>query len=372
MEGFQLSDIFWKSSDFVLELNNKKLELGKYELSNKIPRPSKSLVDINQYKHITELKERIPNTINWNKWKRLVNPYDKVQYLSCERNSREYYKYHEILKQIDLPNETISMHIGETYIYSIKALKSLCNTEAYSIDHVIKNSESEHDLSVMDSIEYNNNILKKADIVIIDPTVCTDHDPINQEQLVFNKLLEYVLKGLQIQNKGGIMISKVYDTFTRPTCQLIYYLCNFYKTVQIIKPRVSRYTSSEKFIVLKNFIPNSFESLEKLSNVLNCDTYVRLLGIDIPSDLEERFMNYNKNLLNVQISYIERVMKCNYSNDTPEKQLEAFQNKNAIIYCKNFDIPVNIYEECLHSNLKQIDFLKNTKVCENCFRLITC
>src|SRR4051812_47279244 len=82
--GLVITDLIWNSSNFVLDLKeNKDLIIlsAKNEFSDKTPRPSKALVDIKQYKQLLEIKEKIQNCLHWDKWSKLVNPYDKVQYL---------------------------------------------------------------------------------------------------------------------------------------------------------------------------------------------------------------------------------------------------------------------------------------------------
>jgi hypothetical protein len=82
-------------------------------------------------------------------------------------------------------------------------------------------------------------------------------------------------------------------------------------------------------------------------------------------------------LIENQYNYIEKTIRCNYNEDEiPDKQLEAFQNKNAMIFCSNFGIPINLSDSdisvCKHIKKKkvQISLLKNTMVCEKCFTLL--
>ena len=95
MEGLNITDIIWDSSNFVLDLKENKdlIKLSnKNEFSEKTPRPSKALVDIKQYKQLLEIKEKISNCIHWDKWSRLINPYDKIQYLAKNKNTKDYPK----------------------------------------------------------------------------------------------------------------------------------------------------------------------------------------------------------------------------------------------------------------------------------------
>jgi hypothetical protein len=78
-----------------------------------------------------------------------------------------------------------------------------------------------------------------------------------------------------------------------------------------------------------------------------------------------------------QYNYIEKTIRCNYNEEEiPDKQLEAFQNKNALLFCSNFGIPVNLSDSdisiCKHFKKKKVHIaqLKNTMVCEKCFSII--
>src|SRR6185369_6142942 len=111
MDGLSITDLIWNSSNFVLDLKENKdsiiLNFDKNEFSDKIPRPSKALVDIKQYKKLLEIKEKIPNCTHWDKWSKLVNPYDKIQYLAKSKNTKDYYKYFELFKYFGVTKDSL-------------------------------------------------------------------------------------------------------------------------------------------------------------------------------------------------------------------------------------------------------------------------
>jgi 23S rRNA U2552 (ribose-2'-O)-methylase RlmE/FtsJ len=420
--GLSITDLIWNSSNFVLDIKENKdsimLLSNKNEFSDKMPRPSKALVDIKQYKRLLDIKEKIQNCSHWDKWSKLVNPYDKVPYLAKHKNTKDYYKFFEIFKYFnivrDFPETCISAHMGESSLNSAKALAYFlpkvdwyANVEikTNTINPLTHANKSQTELNkllesdmgkVTDDNGYSRVIyqdpndkndknafretIKKADIIIGDCTIDASHDPNNQEQLAFNMLFDQVLAGLHMQLRNGYMIIKIFDSITRPTCQLIYYLSNFYEKVSIIKPRTSRYTNSEKFIVARKFkgiLNEELKALDKIMTNWNPEHYFRILGIDIPEEIEAQFLAYNKIIIENQYNYIEKTIKCNYNEEEiPDKQLEAFQNKNALLFCSNFGIPVNLSDSdisvCKHIKKKkiQIGSLKNTMVCEKCFSIL--
>ncbi len=419
MDGLSITDLIWNSSVFVSDIETNKEFINfnneENEFSDKTPRPSKALVDIKQFKQLLETKEKIPHCIHWDKWSKLTNPYDRVQHLAKNKNTKDYYKFFEIFKYYniarDSPENGSSAHMGESSLNSAKALTHFMpkiswysnvekiltngvNNSQSNLNKILK-SDSENvrdengfsrliysdiNLSIIDNLKFFRETIGKVDIITGDCTTDTKHDPINQEQLGFYLLFSQIITALHMQSINGHFVIKIFDTITRPSCQLIYYLTNFYDTVSIIKPRCSRYTNSEKFMVAKKFKGITNEELKKLDKLLNNwepDKYLRTMGISIPEEIEKQFFNYNGVLINNQFNYIEKTIKCNYSDDDiPEKQLEAFQNKNALLFCTNFGIPINLSDSdvyiCKHLNKKkiQIGMLKNSMICEKCFSFL--
>jgi hypothetical protein len=215
-------------------------------------------------------------------------------------------------------------------------------------------------------------------IITCDVTGDYEHDPINKEQLSFKTFFKYVLSSLKLQDIGGFTVYKIYDIMTRPSCQLIYYLTNFYETVEIIKPRTSRFSNSEKFVVARNFKGIKQDEVEKLEEILHKwdnDLYCRLLGVDIPETVENKFMEYNNYIVNKQCEYMDKIFSLSYNDDSvAEKQLSAFQNKKAIDFCKSFGIKIGLVENFTCKHLKKTNFsvpeLKNCMICNSCYQLV--
>lgn len=429
MEGLTLTDLIWEHSKFVLTLPECNdaipFDNDSDEFCSKMPRPSKALVDIKKYKRLVELKEKIPKCAHWEKWSKLVNPYDKVCTIAKSKNSKDYYKYFELFKYIglneDLNKEKRYSHscayvsLGLTALDSLKAARYFVpnlywhvegtytktdecpERQAYYKEVKEESDKCGHSPLVLFATEAEDDNLwgritdiqkevqSRPDLIVCDSYVNADHDPINQEPLGFELLLIQVTASMIMQSEGGTLVLRLFDTFTRPTCQLIYYLTSHYSKVSIVKPRTSNYTDSEKFVICQDYkLEIEFRNEEKTLNNTICklwssNNYCRILGITIPEEIEEMFLNYNNCLIENQCNYIEKAIICNYNEDTiPDKQLEAFQNKNALIFCSNFgistDLSVSELINCRHSKKKKIvvdSILKNVSVCEKCFSLVS-
>jgi 23S rRNA U2552 (ribose-2'-O)-methylase RlmE/FtsJ len=75
----------------------------------------------------------------------------------------------------------------------------------------------------------------------------------NQESMVSRLLAAEMGFALALQKPGGHFILKVFDTFTKPTIDILHVLCNLYKEVFVSKPCTSRHANSERYIVCKHF-----------------------------------------------------------------------------------------------------------------------
>jgi 23S rRNA U2552 (ribose-2'-O)-methylase RlmE/FtsJ len=75
----------------------------------------------------------------------------------------------------------------------------------------------------------------------------------NQETMVARLLVAEMGFALALQKPGGHFILKVFDTFTKPTIDIMHVLCNLYDEVYVSKPCTSRHANSERYIVCKNF-----------------------------------------------------------------------------------------------------------------------
>jgi cap1 methyltransferase len=89
----------------------------------------------------------------------------------------------------------------------------------------------------------------------------------NKEQLHYFLILNEIYSAIALQKEGGSFILKVFDIFTETSIQLLYLLNTMYEQIFVYKPKTSRPTNSEKYIICKNFNPSK-SYLEKIKNAL--------------------------------------------------------------------------------------------------------
>lgn len=102
-------------------------------------------------------------------------------------------------------------------------------------------------------IKKNNN--PSFDLIIANGIDFGDPNHI-QEQVTINIKINELILSLKYQNQGGILILRIYETFTSMTLKLIYLISSFYSHIYICKPMTSKKNSAEKFIVFIDFHPN--------------------------------------------------------------------------------------------------------------------
>ena len=251
MDGISITDLIWDSSNFVLNLKQNKDSISltpeKNEFSDKTPRPSKAFVDIKKYKQLIEIKEKISNCTHWDKWSRLTNPYDKIQYLAKNKNTKDYYKYFELFKYFnitrDFEESGTSASMGDSALNAVKALtyflpktnwyalvdnnvsvpreeKNKSQTDLNKVlETDLENSKDDNGYSRLLYIDKDVNLVEnlknfqetvkcKCDIIIGDCTTDTEHDRNNRKRLSFHLLFVQIVNALHMQKEDGHLIIK--------------------------------------------------------------------------------------------------------------------------------------------------------------------
>ena len=407
----------WTSKSFILQVEYKHsdeaIDSNNVVFCDKIPKPSQLLISPDKYKNLISVKNQIDDIKNekrssWNKWVHLLNPYEKIGSFSSIDSrtitSRAFYKLYELLViysiKISLPEQPVSLHLCEAPGGFISAMKYIyknvdwyahtlySGADSLKIDPSLLEkkrwlaNKTDGDLYKLENIiELRNELPQKADIITGDGGFDVSYDANSQEQISFKLIYAQFLTALHTQKDDGVLILKIFDTFTRPTYQLLYLFCKYYKTVEIVKPRTSRSSNSEKYIVAIGFRGISQEELSELNKLLNMWTsrYCKNLGFPQQYDAidSEKLKNYNDFLAVNQSWYIHKSLCClKYLNKQQASQfnpnnLEALQNKRALEFCIAFGLRSGS-EKCSHVRVTKIEHeqIKNVIRCNRCMKLL--
>lgn len=117
---------------------------------------------------------------------------------------------------------------------------------------------------------------------------------------------------LNILENGGHFVCRIFETFTNVMCKLIYILSQLFGELFIIKPLTSHVSSSEKFIVCKNFKHNTkihahFDEL--LSRITENENIVNVYpDLVLPNDFYALMLACNTEIANKQIICINKIV----------------------------------------------------------------
>ena len=151
-------------------------------------------------------------------------------------------------------------------IYTISLNKDLPQYKSYNLPSynkrvVNKNicvtygKDNTGDINNLDNIHHIKNLVGNTGsyLVTADGGFDEGTDFNNKEQLHYFLILNEIYSALCLQKVEGTFILKVFDIFTTTSVHLLYLLNLVYDEVYIYKPKTSRPTNSEKYIVCKNF-----------------------------------------------------------------------------------------------------------------------
>ena len=169
----------------------------------------------------------------------------------------------------------------------------------------------------------------------------------NQEILATRLILTEIFYALIMQNKGGVFILKVFDTFTKSSCDIIYLLTCFYSNVFIFKPKTSRSANSEKYIICKNYI-NNIDLFNTFYNIMqnfeNIDFNKKYINSILNFDHNIYFLNkinkINNTLGEKQIININSTINI-IKNNKNIQNIKKYNIKKSMQWCNNYNIPYN-------------------------------
>jgi 23S rRNA U2552 (ribose-2'-O)-methylase RlmE/FtsJ len=92
------------------------------------------------------------------------------------------------------------------------------------------------------------------DLITADGGFDEGNDFNHKEQLHYKLFLTEVFYAMTFQSLNGNFVLKMFDLYTKPSLDILWLLLNVYREVHICKPKTSRPTNSEKYIICKGFL----------------------------------------------------------------------------------------------------------------------
>ena len=168
-----------------------------------------------------------------------------------------------------------------------------------------------------------------------------------QEENSFKLIYSEVFLALNLQIKGGIFICKIFDTFLPQTIILIHILQESYDEIYIHKPKISRYSNSEKYLVCRGYKGYNKEIITLLCHHFEDNK----IDIPISKSMMNDIVKFNRLYCEKQIDHIKtgiNLIKDNKLNYKPTSE----QINAAIQWCKKYDITINNSCVFLKNNFK--------------------
>ena len=173
----------------------------------------------------------------------------------------------------------------------------------------------------------------------------------NQESMVSRLLAAEMGFALALQKPGGHFILKVFDTFTKPTIDVLCVLCNFYREVYVSKPCTSRHANSERYIVCKHFRPESSDTLlphlramfKQLEDFPHDSAMTSLLPLEHDTYFLNKIEECNAIIGQQQMETINSTINMIINKGQVEK-MESMKRQNmmrCISWCDKHSIPYN-------------------------------
>lgn len=322
----------------------------------------KLYVSLTLNSYLNNIKKQIDeNYDNWDFMKRYTNPYEfihtvipntKLSVSKMKPLSRSFYKMVEMVNMFRLFNDfddnpINTFHLAEGpggFIEATQHLRKNSSDKYYGMtlmdddpnvpgwkksNHFLethKNVEIERgltgtgDLMEVDNLTYCNEKYKNTmDIITADGGFDFSIDFNQQEILATNLLLAQVSFAISMQKVGGHFILKIFDIFTKTTCDIMYLLSSLYTQVYIVKPNTSRLANSEKYIVCKGFK----QYPEKLINNI-----IRKYG-------KLKTSEFISGILPVRLDYFYLNKIEEYNAIFGQQQIENITHTLNLISCKN-------------------------------------
>lgn len=155
---------------------------------------------------------------------------------------------------------------------------------------------------------------------------------VNSLKLIYSE----IFIALNIQKKGGSFICKLFDIFTKETLILINILKESYQSVSFYKPKTSRFSNSEKYVICSDYKGYNKDVINELCYSFNDNKLDRPIDEILLNDM----IKFNTQYCKKQISHIEKglhIIEQKRINKRPTK----YQIQYGIEWCKKYNIPIN-------------------------------
>lgn len=154
----------------------------------------------------------------------------------------------------------------------------------------------------------------------------------NSLKLIYSE----IFVALNVQKKGGSFVCKIFDITMKETLMLIHILKESYQSVSFYKPKISRFSNSEKYVVCSDYKGYNKSIINELCYSFNDNKIERKMDAFFIDDL----LKFNSQYCNKQVEYIEKGLRL-IEHKKLMKRPTKYQIEYSIEWCKKYNIPIN-------------------------------
>lgn len=321
MDQVCIHDVAWDSSVFTRTLvggGDCGAQLSA-QLSDTQPRPSKSLVSIEVFKHVESLKAgKCGNP----EFENIV----RVHRFTGETERR--FEYFELFKYLGIDAVSASAHLD--LVDSGGAAEGV--VQSLFPDACVTTEPGTADLVTVDAV---------MDDV---GAACTSRE-----------LVQAVTRGARLCGPGATLLVRVPDIYTRYVCQLAYIVSRLFKSLELVKPRASVYTRSTRYLVFSGSGTGSSAVLDALDAIdWGANQWCKSFGVEVPGGFENGVRKFNDSILSVQLIYLGR---------SSANRLQAASTEN---FLRLFELKKDSGARCKHQRFKSVG---KFEFCTECLQL---
>lgn len=193
---------------------------------------------------------------------------------------------------------------------------------------------------------------KKADLVTADGGFDYSKDFNGQENNSSQIIYSEIAVALNILEKNGSFIVKIFDMFSLNTIQLLKIININFEKVFIYKPETSRPANSEKYVICLNYLDlldendkeNLLNIIEKWDNLeINDDSSLIFKNIKIENEFLHKLDEFNNNYLTNQKYYLNKTIELIQKKPSKNEYYKIIKDQVdiAIEWCNKYEIEIN-------------------------------
>ena len=202
--------------------------------------------------------------------------------------SRSYFKLVELAPMLDTPSNALLLcEAPGGFVQAVRDAWPKARWVAHSVagdgripfkrlpggGAVLAGAPADGDMLSRAGFEFVRGIGERTaatfDLITADGSVDMEHDHVHEERLNVLLILREALVAVRCQSEGGSFVLKVFGLEGEALTSLVWLLAHMYRRTRVVKPRTSRPTNSELYVVFSGFLgaehaPPGFERLHAL------------------------------------------------------------------------------------------------------------